>query len=95
MKIDENQILKVAKLARLELGDDEKKEFSKQLNDIIEYVEKINEMDTDNVSSADYIGDLKNVFRKDEVQPSIDPKEIEKVAPEFSEGHIVVPKIID
>lgn len=95
MKINENDIQKVAKLARLELSSEEREEFSKQLNDIIEYVEKINELDTAGVKPADHIVELSNVFREDVVQKSIDPAEIEKMAPSFKNGHIVVPKIIE
>jgi aspartyl-tRNA(Asn)/glutamyl-tRNA(Gln) amidotransferase subunit C len=70
-------------------------EFSKQLNGIIGYVEKINELDTSGVEPADHIVDIKNVFRKDVVRKSIGRSELEKIAPDFREGHIVVPKIIE
>jgi len=95
MKINENDIQKVAKLARLELDPAEREEFSRQLNDIIEYVEKINELDTSGVKPADHIVELKNVFRDDAVKKSIDVSELEKMAPSFRNGHIVVPRIIE
>jgi len=95
MKINENDIQKVAKLARLELSGEESEEFSRQLNDIIEYVEKINELDTSDVKPADHIIELSNVFREDTVQKSIETSEIEKMAPSFRNGHIVVPRIIE
>ena len=95
MKIDEAQIIKTAKLARLELSDSEREEYSKQLNDIIEYVEKINELDTSNVKPADHIMEVSNVFRDDIVVRSIDRKGIEQNAPEFTDGFFVVPKIIE
>lgn len=95
MKIDENQIIKTAKLARLELDEAEKEEFSRQLNDIIEYVEKINQLDTSNVKPADHIMEISNVFRKDAVKKSIDRAEIEKIAPSYENGFFVVPKIIE
>lgn len=95
MKIDETLIEKTARLARLELTTEEKHEFSKQLSDIINYVEKINELDTDSVTAADHIIDLKNIFRKDEAKASIERSEIEKIAPGFENGHIIVPKIIE
>ncbi len=95
MKIDENQIIKTAKLARLELTDAERNEFSKQLSDIIEYVEKINQLDTADVKPADHIMDISNVFREDRVARSIDRGEVEKVAPSFENGFFVVPKIIE
>jgi len=95
MKIDEKEIVKVANLARLDLTDDEKAEFSKQLNDIIEYVEKINELDTSGVKPADHIVDMKNVTREDRIKESLDISDIEKIAPAFDRGHIVVPRIIE
>lgn len=95
MKINENQIARVAHLARLELNEDEKSEFSRQLSDIINYVEKINELDTSDVAAADHIVDLKNVLRADVEQTSIDRGDVEKGAPSFENGHFVVPKIIE
>jgi len=95
MKIDKDVISKVAALARLELTDGEKDEFSRQLSDIIGYVEKINELPTDNVLPADHIGGLTNVFREDRAGGSMDVGLIEEIAPQFEEGHFVVPKIIE
>jgi len=95
MKIKESDIIKVAKLARLDLSPEEKDEFSRQLSGIIEYVEKINELDTSAVEAADHIVELNNVFRKDVVKNSIKRDELEKIAPDFKDGYIVVPKIIE
>lgn len=95
MKIDKNQISRVSMLARLELTDAESEEFSRQLSDIVEYVEKINELETEKVQPADHIVDLKNVLRSDTVLSSIDTSEIEKMAPDFKNNHIVVPQVIE
>ena len=95
MKINENDIIKVARLARLELSPEEMDEFSRQLNGIIGYVEKINELDTSGIEPADHIVEIKNVFRKDVVENSISRSELEKISPDFREGHFVVPKIIE
>ncbi len=95
MKINENQITKVSNLARLELNNEEKSEFTRQLSDIISYVEKINELDTDSIKPADHIEDSKNVMRKDKSEKSLLREKIEKVAPSFDEGHFIVPKIIE
>lgn len=95
MKIDRQTIEKVSKLSRLELSEPEKDEFSKQLSDIITYVEKINELNTADVKPADHVVDLGNVFRKDEILKSIDKSEVEKIAPDFENGHFIVPRIIE
>jgi aspartyl-tRNA(Asn)/glutamyl-tRNA(Gln) amidotransferase subunit C len=95
MKIDRQTIEKVSKLARLELTEPEKDEFSKQLSDIITYVEKINELNTADVKTADHVVDLGNVFRQDKVLTSIDKSEVEKIAPDFENGHFIVPRILE
>lgn len=95
MKIDRNQIIKTARLARLEVSESEMEEFSVQLNDIIEYVEKINRLDTSDVKPADHIIEISNVLRDDSVRKSIERPAIEKIAPSFENGFFVVPKIIE
>ncbi len=95
MKIDKDVITRVSKLARLDLTEEEKTEFSRQLSDIISYVEKINELNTENVEPADHIADITNVFREDSVKESMGAGGIEKISPEFDRGFIVVPKIIE
>jgi aspartyl-tRNA(Asn)/glutamyl-tRNA(Gln) amidotransferase subunit C len=95
MKINEKEISRAIKLSRLELTSDEKKEYSHQLSDILEYVEKINELDTKNVNPSDHIVDLKNIFREDINKKSLNIDDIEKIAPEFENNHFVVPKMID
>jgi aspartyl-tRNA(Asn)/glutamyl-tRNA(Gln) amidotransferase subunit C len=95
MAIDSKIIERTAALANLYISEDEKTAYTKQIADIISYVEKINTLDTSNISPTDHIEELSNVFRADTVLPSIDRAEIEKMAPQFDRGHIVVPKIID
>lgn len=95
MAINPETINKTARLSNLHLTDDEKSEYSKQLSDILEYVEKIKEIDTSKVEATDHIEEIKNIFREDKVLPSIDRSELEKIAPDFENGHIVVPKIIN
>ena len=95
MKIDRDTILKVAELARLDLTEEEKAEFTNQLSDIISYVEKINELDTESIEPTDHIVELTNVLRDDRVDKSIDRSELKKIAPRFEEGHFVVPRIIE
>ncbi|MCX8123582.1 MAG: Asp-tRNA(Asn)/Glu-tRNA(Gln) amidotransferase subunit GatC [Spirochaetes bacterium] len=95
MKFDESVINKVCELARLELTQQEKQEFARQLEDIIRYVEKINELDTTNVQPADHIVPLSNVFREDTVHQSLSVEEVEKIAPQFEKNHFIVPRIIE
>jgi aspartyl-tRNA(Asn)/glutamyl-tRNA(Gln) amidotransferase subunit C len=95
MKINEDEMIKIAKLAMLEIAPEEKDDFLKQVNNIIEYIDKINTLDTSNVEPAEYIFELKNIFREDKPQQSIDSNELKKIVPDYKDGYIVVPKIIE
>lgn len=95
MKFDESVINKVCQLARLELSAEEKQEFTKQLEDIIRYVETINKLDTANVEPADHIVPLSNVFREDIAKESLSMEDVANIAPQFEKSHFVVPRIIE
>ena len=95
MKISEDEMIKIAKLAMLEISPDEKDDFLKQVNSIAEYIDKINELDTTNVEPTVHIFELKNVFREDKIQQSIDSNELKKIVPDYKDNYIVVPKIIE
>lgn len=95
MIIDSKEIERTTNLAHLTVSDAEKGEYAKQLSDIISYVEKINELDTSSILPTDHIVELANVFRHDDIHPSIDRAELERVAPQFGNGHVIVPKIIE
>lgn len=95
MKIGAEQINHVAKLARLSLTADETNEFAEQLSEIVGYVEKINQLNTDSIAPAEHVADIKNVFREDTAKPSLAYETLTELAPEFENGHIVVPRIIE
>lgn len=86
---------KVAKLAKLEFTGEEKKKFAEQFTKIIGFVEQIGKLNTDNVPPTTHAVEKKNITRPDEVIPSMPNSDIEKIAPKFSDGNIVVPKIIE
>ena len=94
-KIDEPQVRKVAKLARLELTDAEVQEFTGQLSDILEYVEKMNELDTGNVEPLAHCLPISNVFRKDCVKESLGTEKTLANAPQRDGEFFKVPKILD
>lgn len=94
-KIDETQVRRVAQLARLELGDEEVAQFSTQLSAIVEYIEKLNELDTENVEPLAHCLPVHNVFREDVVRPSLTNEQALANAPEQAEGHFKVPKILE
>lgn len=85
----------VAGLARLEFSEEEKENFTKTLNDILEYAQKLNEINTDNVEPTAHILSVKNVFRKDEARPSMDREKILENAPDSDRGCFRVPRVIE
>ena len=94
-KIDQTQVRKVAKLARLDLSDTEVDEFSSQLSAIIEYVEKMNKLDTDNVEPLAHCLPLSNCFREDVVKESLGTEKTLANAPQRDGEFFKVPKILD
>ena len=94
MSVTIKDVEHVAKLARLEFNNAEKEKFTHQLNDILSYVEKLNEIDTSNVEPLSQVIESNNVFRKDETRPSSPREDMLKNAPDHSEQFFKVPKVI-
>jgi len=84
----------VAKLAKLEFTPAEMEKFTHQLNEILAYVGKLNEIDTTNVPPLSQVVELSNVFRDDISRASYPPEEILKNAPDRNEKFFKVPKVI-
>lgn len=93
-KIDQAAILKIAKLARLELNDDEAKSLEKDLSDIINYVNKLSEVNTSGVKATTQVHNLVNIFREDISRKSYTSEEIENIAPDFAGSGFRVPKVL-
>ena len=94
-KLSKQEVQKVAKLARLQLSDAEIEEFTGQLGSILEYVEKMNELDTENVEPLAHCLPVHNVFRNDEVKESLGPEKTLSNAPDSDGEFFKVPKILD
>ena len=94
-KIDETQVRRVAKLARLELDDQEVSQFSGQLSAIVEYIEKLNELDTDNVEPLAHCLPVHNVLREDIPGQSLSNDQALANAPAREDEYFKVPKILD
>lgn len=85
----------VSKLALIDLTDEEKEKFSKQLGDIISYFKKLNDLDTTNIKPTTHpIEDLKNVFREDIPGKCLSNKEALKNAEHKQEGYFKAPRIL-
>ena len=85
----------VARLARLELDDESRKYFASQLEKILEYVRKLNELDTEEVEPLSHILPLKNVCREDGVRESLPREEVLRNSPAHRDGMFIVPKVIE
>ena len=94
-KIDTEQVRKTAKLARLELTDAEVEEFTGQLSAILEYMEKMNELDTTDTEPLAHCLGISNVFRRDVVKDSLGADRTLNNAPQRDGGFFKVPKIMD
>ena len=95
MRITQEEVEHVAKLARLAITEEEKERYSQQLSNILTYIEKLKELDTSKVDPTSHVLPMKNVFREDEVRPSLPREEILKNAPDRTEEFFRVPKIIE
>ena len=94
-KIDAEQVRKVARLARLDLTEAEIEEFTGQLGAILEYVEKMNELDTAAVEPLAHCLPLHNVLRPDEVRESLGTEKTLANAPQQDGAFFQVPKILE
>ncbi|MBM4338834.1 MAG: Asp-tRNA(Asn)/Glu-tRNA(Gln) amidotransferase subunit GatC [Deltaproteobacteria bacterium] len=92
MKMD---IEKVAKLARLELSEEEKGTFGEQLEQILTYMEQLNRLDTTGVEPTSHAIPMVNVFREDEAKPSFPKEEVLGISPDQEDDHFKVPRIIE
>ena len=95
MDIGLKEIEYIANLSRIALTDEEKKTFKKQLTNILDYIKKLNELDTDTVEPMAYATDLKNVFRKEELTPSLSRQKILNLSPSNVNDFFKVPKVIE
>lgn len=95
MSINRKDVEHVAELARLELNDEEKAKFTLQLNSILQFAEKLNELDTDGVEPTTHVQPLSNVMREDEARPSIPREKALRNAPEQQDGQFKVPAVLE
>ena len=85
----------VVKLARIELSAGEEQRIGPQLLEIIQYVEKLNELDVDNIEPTAHAVQLTNVLREDQLCPSLSQDDAVRNAPKSANGLFVVPKIVE
>jgi len=93
--IDKDEVRYIADLASLKLSEEEVEKFSKQLSDILDYVEKLDELDTEDIVPTAYTIPVKNVLREDKVEESLELDKVLQNAPEQKGNQFRVPKIMD
>lgn len=94
MKIDREQVKKVAHLARLEITSEEEQQFTTQLSSILEYFEQLSELDTDEVAPTTRAIETSNITRPDELKPFPDKEDLLKEAPQQEGEYFKVPQIL-
>lgn len=94
MSIDKNEIDYLSKLAKLKFSEEEEEILIEDLNKIIGYMEKLKEVNTENIEETVHTYFLENNLREDEVKASLDKKEVLKLQGSENEDYFVVPKVI-
>jgi aspartyl-tRNA(Asn)/glutamyl-tRNA(Gln) amidotransferase subunit C len=89
--LSRDQVLHVARLARLELTDDEVERYSGELSKVLDYIEKIEELDLTDVEPTSHVVDVENALRADEPRPSWPREVVLEAAPDPSDGGFRVP----
>jgi aspartyl-tRNA(Asn)/glutamyl-tRNA(Gln) amidotransferase subunit C len=89
--IEREQVLHVARLARLKLTDEEVERMSGELSGILEHVERISELDLEGVEPTSHVIELENVLRSDEPRPSWPREQVLERAPDSADGSFRVP----
>ena len=89
--IDRDQVLHVAKLARLRVTDDEVDRMAEELSKILEHVETMNELDLEGVEPTSHVVDLTNVLREDVPRPGLPREKALEQAPDAADGGFRVP----
>jgi len=93
-KISREEVRHVADLARLELSEQEELRMTEQMNQILGYMDQLNELNTEGVSPTTHAIELRNVFREDEVRESLPREQALANAPQSDGVNFLVPKVI-
>ena len=94
MALTREEVLKIAKLSKLSFEEKEIEKFQIELNDILGYIDMLNEVDTSKVQPLVYINDVVNNFREKEEKTSLEITKVLLNVPESAENAIVVPKVV-
>ena len=95
MSVTINDVRYIASLARLEFTAEDEERLVRELNEILTYMEKLNELDTEGVPPMSHVLDLYNVLRADQVQQRIRREEALSRGPDADDAYFRVPRIIE
>ena len=95
MKIDTETVDKIAHLARLEFENEAKEQIITDMNNMLSFIDKLNEVDTSNIAPLIYMSDEVNILREDVVKQEITQDEALKNAPKHDSDYFKVPKVIE
>ena len=95
MNIDKKLVKKIATLSRIKIEDNDVEKLSKELSKIINWVEKLNEVNTKDITPITNPSDIKIPYRKDEINDGKIEDKILKNAPEKKGGYFIVPKVVE
>jgi aspartyl-tRNA(Asn)/glutamyl-tRNA(Gln) amidotransferase subunit C len=95
MSISIEEVRYIAALARLRFSEEEEERMAQQMSSILDYMAKLNELDTEDVPPMSHVLDLNNVFREDVVEERITREEALRNAPESDSDYFRVPKVIE
>ena len=90
-KVSEQEVKKIAELSRLSLTNEELKKRTKDMNNILDYMDKLNEIDTENVEELYNVHDMNNSLREDNYESSLDKKDVLANSPNSNSDYIEVP----
>lgn len=95
MSIDTKTVEKIARLARIKVTDEEKTKFSQELSDIMQWIEQLQDVDTDGVEPLTSVVDMTLYQREDKITDGNVQEKVLANAPETTEGFFVVPKVVE
>jgi len=95
MAITVKEVEYIAKLSRIELSPEEVSYFTSQLDKILDYINKLEELSISGIEPSTGVLPLKNVLREDEIKPSLDIQQVLSLAVSKEENHFKVPKVIE
>ena len=90
-KVSKNEVRKIASLARLSLSEKELESRTDDMNNILNYMDTLNEIDTDNVEELYNVNDMSNPLRDDTFEQSLEKKDVLKNSPSSNDDYIEVP----